>query len=117
MKNTQKFIMVFVTCAHYDEANEIAQALVKGKLVAGVNILLHSESIFWWQKKIDRASEIVLIAKTIAAKMQELMVKVKKLHSYKVPEIIAWPIIDGSAEYLNWIADSVKTKPADKKDQ
>lgn len=110
MKNTQKFIVVFVTCAHYNEANEIARSLVKGKLVAGVNVLLHSESIFWWQKKIDRASEIILIAKTTTAKMQELMVKVKKLHSYKVPEIIALPIIDGSAEYLNWIADSVKEK-------
>lgn len=110
MKKIQKFVVVFVTCAHYNEANEIAQALVKGKLVAGVNILLHSESIFWWQKKIDRASEIVLIAKTTAVKMQELMAKVKKLHSYKVPEIIALPIIDGSAEYLNWIADSVKEK-------
>ncbi len=110
MKNTQKFIVVFITCAHYNEANEIANALVQGKLVAGVNILLHSESLFWWQEKIDRASEIVLIAKTIAAKMPAIMAKVKKLHSYKVPEIIALPIVDGSAEYLNWIADSVKEK-------
>ncbi len=102
--------MVFVTCAHYNEANEIAHKLVKGKLVACVNILLHSESIFWWQKKIDRASEIVIIAKTTAAKMQNLIAKVKELHSYKVPEIIALPIIDGSAEYFNWIDDSVKEK-------
>jgi periplasmic divalent cation tolerance protein len=110
VKKAGKYIMVFVTCAHYNEANEIAQALVKGKLVACVNILLHSESIFWWQKKIDRASEIVLIAKTTAAKMQGLTIKVKQLHSYKVPEIIALPIIDGSAEYLNWIEESVKEK-------
>jgi periplasmic divalent cation tolerance protein len=110
VKKAGKYIMVFVTCAHYNEANEIALALVKDKLVACVNILLHSESLFWWQKKIDRASEIVIIAKTTAAKMQELIVKVKKMHSYKVPEIIALPIIDGSAEYLNWIDDSVKEK-------
>lgn len=103
-----KFIMVSVTCAHYNEADKIASALVKEKLVACVNILLHSESIYWWQEKMERASEIIIITKTVNKRLAALIKRVKELHSYEVPEIIALPISGGSKDYLKWIEDSVK---------
>ena len=108
MSSKGKYVVFFITCAHYNEADKIARQLVARKLVACVNILLHSESVYWWQKKIERASEIMLIAKTKAANIDAVIKKVKELHSYKVPEIIALPIVAGSAEYLNWIDCSVK---------
>ena len=108
MNSKHKYVVLFITCAHYNEADKIAKELITGKLIACANILLHSESVFWWQKKVNRASEIVIIAKTTAARLPAVIKKVKALHSYKVPEIIALPIIAGSAEYLDWIDSSVK---------
>ena len=108
MSCTSKHVVLFITCAHYNEADMIAKKLLTGKLIACANILLHSESIFWWQKKINRASEIVIIAKSTTAKVNAVIKKVKQLHSYKVPEIIALPIIAGSGEYLDCIDSSVK---------
>ena len=108
MSSYGKHVVFFITCAHYNEADKIANELLTGKLVACANILLHSESIFWWQKKINRASEIIIIAKTAQSKINAVIKKVKALHSYKVPEIIALPIIAGSADYLDWIDSSVK---------
>ncbi len=108
MSSKSKYVVLFITCAHYNEADKIANELLNGKLIACANILLHSESVFWWQKKINRASEIVIIAKSTTAKINAVIKKVKQLHSYKVPEIIALPIIAGSAEYLDWIDSSVK---------
>jgi periplasmic divalent cation tolerance protein len=110
MSSAEKHVVIFITCVHYNEADKVAGALVKEKLVAGVNILLHSESIFWWQKKIERASEIVIIAKTASRLLPQVIKLVKELHSYEVPEIIALPVIGGSDQYLDWIENSVKSK-------
>lgn len=100
--------MVFVTCAHYDEASKIAQALVSEKLVACVNILLHTESIYWWKGKVEKAGEILLIAKTSSAKIAKVIKRVKELHSYEMPEIIALPIVKADSNYLKWIDQSIQ---------
>ena len=110
MSSAEKYVVILITCAHYNEADKVAGALVKEKLAACANVLLHSESIFWWRKKIERASEIVIIAKTAARLLPNVIKRVKELHSYEVPEIIALPVIGGSDQYLDWIEDSVKSK-------
>lgn len=107
MRASGKYVTVFVTCAHYDEASAIAQTLVGEKLVACVNILLHTESIYWWQGKVEKASEILMIAKTSARKIPQVIKRVKELHSYTVPEIIALPIVRGDRNYLKWIDQSI----------
>lgn len=99
-------IVVFITCANIDEAKKITYSLVSEKLVACVNIVKDVTSVFWWQGKIDNAKEILLIVKTKKSLFIKLTKKVKSLHSYKVPEIIAIPIISGNADYLKWIDDS-----------
>ena len=66
------------------------------------------DSLFWWQGKLDSAHESLLIIKTGASLLPEIITMIKEVHSYEVPEIIAMPIIGGSEDYLNWIDSEVK---------
>lgn len=102
-----KYIVVFITAVSLRQAKKIAGALVSMRLVACVNIIEGVESIFTWQGKKERVNEVLLIAKTKFSKFNELKKQVKKNHSYKVPEIIALPIIAGNKEYIKWIDESV----------
>ena len=101
-------IVIFVTIANKKEAEKIASVLVKEKLAACVNIMENVHSLFWWQGRVDMASEALLIVKTRKALLSKLIKKVKSLHSYEVPEIIALPIIGGNKEYLRWINESTR---------
>jgi len=101
-------LVIFVTAANKKEAKKIASALIKEKLAACVNIIENVRSIFWWQDKIDMAQETLLIVKSRKALMNKLIKKVKSLHSYEVPEIIALPIISGDKKYLKWINESTR---------
>lgn len=100
------YIVVFVTTSNKQEAEKIAEVLIEEKLAACVNILDGIRSIFLWQGKIDKANESLLVIKTRKALFNKLAKKVKSIHSYMVPEIIALPIIDGYKKYLDWIDDS-----------
>ena len=79
-------------------------SLLKKRLAACANIVSGVDSSFWWAGKIDRAREVLVIMKTRRLNFRRIEKEVKRLHSYKVPEIIAIPIIAGSKEYLNWVA-------------
>lgn len=102
------YIVVLVTASSKEEANKIAQGLLEEKLAACVNILTGLESRFWWQGKIDSAKEVLLVIKTRKTLFNKLAKKVKGLHSYTVPEIIALPIINGNKAYLDWINDCTR---------
>lgn len=102
------YIVVLVTASSKEEANKIAQGLLEEKLAACVNILTGLESRFWWQGKIDSATEVLLVIKTRKTLFNKLAKKVKGLHSYTVPEIIALPIINGNKAYLDWINDCTR---------
>ncbi|MCX5703899.1 MAG: divalent-cation tolerance protein CutA [Candidatus Omnitrophica bacterium] len=101
-------IIIFVTCANKKEADRIAKALLKEKLVACVNILDKVESFFWWEAKIDHAQETLLIIKSKKTKLAQIIKLIKSMHSYKVPEIIALKIAGGDKDYLRWIDESVR---------
>ncbi|MBI5145322.1 MAG: divalent-cation tolerance protein CutA [Candidatus Omnitrophica bacterium] len=100
--------VIFITCAHKKEAENIAKALIKNKLAACVNIVDKINSLFWWQGKVDCAQEVLLIIKSKRTKLNKIIKLVKSRHSYQVPEIIALPIIGGYKPYLNWINDSCR---------
>ncbi|MFH1199172.1 MAG: divalent-cation tolerance protein CutA [Candidatus Omnitrophota bacterium] len=102
------YIVAFVTCASFEEAQKIASGLVEKKLVACVNIIDKVSSLFWWDGKVDRAQEVLLIMKSKRTKMNQIIKTVKSGHSYKVPEIIALPIIAGYKPYLEWIDAAVR---------
>jgi len=99
-------IVVFMTAANGEEAMRLAEMLVGAHLAACVQILPEMESVYRWQGKIERQSEILLIAKTTRAKFVELEREVRALHSYDTPEIIAVPVVDGSTPYLDWLTSA-----------
>lgn len=101
-------IIVFMTAANGEEATRLADMLVGAHLAACVQILPEMESVYRWQGKIERQSEVLLLAKTTQAKFGELEREVRALHSYDTPEIVAVPITAASTPYLQWLlaADS-----------
>jgi periplasmic divalent cation tolerance protein len=97
------YIVMLVTAGNKKEAQKIATGLIKQKLAACVNIVDKVNSLFFWEGKTRKAKESLLIIKSKKEKMAKLIRWVKSLHSYKVPEIIALPVIAGDKPYLRWI--------------
>lgn len=98
-------IVVFITAPGEDEAAVIARALIEARLAGCVNILRGIRSIYSWHGKIEDETEVLMLAKTRKNLFGSLAEKVRELHSYSVPEIIAVPIIDGSEAYLKWLKE------------
>ena len=101
--NANDAIVVFITAANGEEAARLAEMLVGAHLAACVQILPEMESVYRWQGKIERQSEILLLAKTTQGKFAELEREVRALHSYDTPEIIAVPVSNASPRYLEWL--------------
>jgi periplasmic divalent cation tolerance protein len=101
-------IAVFITAPNREEARLLAETLVTRRCAACVQILPEIESIYRWQGAIERQPEILLIAKTTRGKFAELETEVRRLHSYETPEIVALPISEGSAPYVEWLIKSGK---------
>jgi len=101
------YCVVFITVPT-DKGEEIGEIIVKEKLGACVNIVDVENSIYWWKGNIEKDKEKLLIIKTSLKKLEELIEKVKSVHPYTVPEIIAMPIIGGNEDYLNWIDGSLE---------
>jgi len=101
-------LLVSITTGSSEEAERIAEALVEDRLAACVNIVPAITSIYRWQGEVHRDSEVLLIAKSRPELFESLAARVRELHSYEVPEIIALPIAAGSKAYLNWIDESVQ---------
>ena len=96
-----------ITATDAEEAENIAEVLLGERQAACVNIVPNINSSFWWEGKLDTVQESLLIVKTKASKLPEIMQSVKTVHSNTVPEIIALPIIGGNQDYLDWIDNEV----------
>jgi len=103
-----EYLFVSITTTSSEEAERIAEALVQERLAACVNIVPAITSIYRWQGEVHRDSEVLLIAKSRPGLFDPLVARVKELHSYEIPEIIALPITAGSKAYLKWIDESVQ---------
>jgi periplasmic divalent cation tolerance protein len=101
-------IVVFVTCGSEEEATNIAKALVEERSAACVNMISPVRSIYRWEGRIWDEKEWMLVIKTQKRRFEELEKKVKSLHSYSVPEIIALPIVEGFASYLKWLKENTE---------
>jgi periplasmic divalent cation tolerance protein len=101
-------IAVFMTAANREEAARLAQLLVEKRLAACVQILPEIESVYRWQGKVERQPEVLLIAKTTAARFEELEKEVIAIHSYETPEIVAFPLTAVSKPYLEWLNTNVE---------
>jgi len=102
------YVVVLVTAKDKKEAQKISASLIKSKLAACVNIIDKIDSVFFWESKVNKDKESLLIIKSKKEKIPKIIKLVKSIHSYKVPEIIALPIISGDKPYLRWIDASVR---------
>jgi periplasmic divalent cation tolerance protein len=107
--NSRDAVVVLLTAANGEEAARLADMLVGSHLAACVQILPEIESVYRWQGKIERQSEVLLVVKTNLEKFDDLEREVRALHSYDTPEIVALPITAGSEPYLRWL-DASTTK-------
>jgi periplasmic divalent cation tolerance protein len=98
-----EYILVLVTAGSETEASTIAKTLVEEQLAACVNLLSPIRSIYRWEGTVADDQEWLLLIKTRAAHFATIVARVKALHSYQVPEVIALPIVNGSAAYLQWL--------------
>jgi periplasmic divalent cation tolerance protein len=104
-------LVVYITAPSEEEAAKIAHILVEERLAGCVNIVKDIRSIYSWQGKIEDDKEVLMIVKTRLQLFRALTARVKALHSYTVPEVIAMPIIDGSEEYIKWLQEATIQNP------
>lgn len=98
-------VVVYITVSNEEESVNIAKTLVEERLAGCINIVKDIRSIYSWQGKIEDEPELLLIVKSRRNLFKRLKDRVKELHSYTVPEIIAIPIIEGSEDYLKWLQE------------
>ena len=97
------YILVIITASSVEEAKSISDTLLNKRLAACTNQLADVKSLYWWKESIQSADEVMLFAKSRASQFDDIVLAVKEVHSYDVPEVLAIPILSGSPEYLNWI--------------
>lgn len=100
--------IVLSTAGSEEEARKIANHLVESRLAACVNIVPQIESVYQWEGKVESGREWLLIIKTSAELFPAVRDAIRELHSYELPECIAINIEDGTSEYLDWLADSLR---------
>jgi periplasmic divalent cation tolerance protein len=99
----------YVTAGSRDEALALGRVVVEERLAAGANVLDGVASIYWWAGATRQASEAVLILKTRADLVDRLTARIKALHRYECPCIVALPIVGGNPDYLDWIRAETAT--------
>jgi periplasmic divalent cation tolerance protein len=101
-------LWVYVTAADDAEARRIGRALVEEKLAACVNVLPGHTAIYRWQGKLEEAAESAFIAKTTADRFEALRARIRALHSYSLPAIVALPAATGDEEFLDWVREQTR---------
>ena len=96
-------IVVLSTCNSEEEARTIARGLVERRLAACVQVTPGIRSVYQWQGKVEEADEFLLVIKSRRDLFDRLQEELRRMHSYDVPEVVALPVVDGSADYLKWL--------------
>lgn len=102
---------VISTVADVAQARKLAHALLERRLVACVNIAPGATSLYRWQGRIEEASEVLLFAKTVASRVDELERAWRELHAYEVPEFLVLEPAHVEARYLRWLRDETAPVP------
>lgn len=100
--------LIYVTAPTHDEALALAQALVGERLAACANVLGAVTSVYWWDGKLNQDAEVALVLKTRAELVEALTARVRELHSYDCPCVVALPIDGGNPAFLSWIVAETK---------
>jgi len=110
MRKTKRHVVVLVTVPNVATARKVARAVLSEHLAACVNIVQGVESHYWWQGKLERGKEWLLMIKTTRKRLAPMAALVQANHPYDTPEIVALPLEAGSARYLDWLDASVESK-------
>lgn len=105
-----RYITVFITVPNKKTGNKIIKHLIENKLAACAVILQKAESVYWWENKICKSKELLIIFKSVGKNFAAMVKEIKKIHPYKVPEIICLDVKDADKDYLDWIRKTVKTQ-------
>ncbi|MBZ9571106.1 divalent-cation tolerance protein CutA [Methanobrevibacter sp. TMH8] len=95
--------LIYVTTSNEEEAMNIGETIVKERLAACSNIISEMKSIYWWEGNLEKDNESILILKTIEENINKIISRIKEIHSYENPCIIALPILNASDSYLKWL--------------
>lgn len=104
------FALIYITTSSEDESSFIGEKLVSERLVGCANIISDIKSFYWWQGNLEKDQESILLVKSLVSKVDDIIKRVKELHSYENPGIVALPIINGSKDYLNWLEEEIETE-------
>lgn len=104
---TPDVLVVLSTFGSIDEARTVCRQLVEERLAACANIVPAVESIYRWQGVVESATETMAILKTTVEGFAKLEARLRALHSYEVPEIVALPVHQGAEAYLRWVGENV----------
>jgi periplasmic divalent cation tolerance protein len=107
-QNLNRYGVVLVTAGSKTEAEAIAHSLIQARFAACVS-LMPIQSVYTWQDKVHQEEEWQLMIKTDLSQFADLETKIREIHSYEVPEIIALPILAGSQPYLDWISEQTQS--------
>jgi periplasmic divalent cation tolerance protein len=107
----ERAVLVYTTWPSIVEAERAGRAVVEKRLAACVNILPGMISHYWWEGKIERAEEVVMIVKTRAALAEAVRQAVKELHGYTTPSIMVLPVESADADYYRWIMEETEGSP------
>jgi periplasmic divalent cation tolerance protein len=107
MKPASRFTVVLVTAPDLKTARALARAALEARLIACANLVPRIESHYWWQGKIERGAEVLLVMKTTRARLAALEKLVLARHPYDTPEFLVLPLQGGTTRYLDWLAASV----------
>ena len=102
--------LILTTAGSRDESSKIASAMVESHLAACVNLVGPIESHYWWNERIENASEYLLLIKTTAELVGRVREKIHELHSYELPEFLVLNIESGDAKYLDWMVGSTRMR-------
>lgn len=105
-----EFIQVSTTVESKERADQIATSLLRARVASCVQVFGPIKSNYWWNGKIERAKEWFCLIKARARDYQRIETSIRGAHSYKVPEILAIPIVYGNADYLRWIREETTRK-------
>lgn len=109
----ERAVVVYTTCASLVEAEALGKGLVAERLAACVNILPGMVSHYWWQGRMERGEEAVLLVKTRASLAEPVRAALRQRHSYATPSILVFPIETTDPDYLAWIhAETAPPRPA-----
>jgi periplasmic divalent cation tolerance protein len=102
------YALVYITTSGEEESKKIGRTIVEERLAGCVNIIPTIKSLYWWKGEIEDDNESILIVKTKVGNIENIIKRVKEIHSYENPAILAIPIIEGSKTYLDYLDGEIR---------